>query len=259
MDLPQYLNNPNKTVLSRCEQLGDDCEPIRQLLRKIDKMREWCSPFSLSEPCIGRRRTPPTPDDLKPFKRPSWDKTDFPSTEIPRIDEKTDDDPLDDGDDVLVTKQQAQTEYDQFMEACAKCRNSSKMEKEKRRQKRQFLIGANKWTKENTCVRFTFDKFNEENGIEIMDNGNTNICGQSPVGQTSGWQQISLNCRDMSTASHELLHALGLHHEHQRNDGSSYIKLNPLEKENAKKTETHGFPYDFGSRMHGGPGRGAHK
>uniref|UniRef100_A0A914H3D7 Uncharacterized protein n=1 Tax=Globodera rostochiensis TaxID=31243 RepID=A0A914H3D7_GLORO len=103
-------------------------------------MREWCSPESLSEPCIGRRRTPPTPDDLKPFMRPPWDKTDFPSTQIEPIDEKTDD-PLDDGNDVLVTKQQAQTEYDHFMEACSKCRDSLKMEKEKRRQKRQFLIG----------------------------------------------------------------------------------------------------------------------
>ncbi|KAI3408208.1 hypothetical protein GPALN_012054 [Globodera pallida] len=52
--------------------LGDDCEPTRKLLVKIDEMQEWCEPNNPSGPCIGPRRTP-TPDDLKPFMRPPWD------------------------------------------------------------------------------------------------------------------------------------------------------------------------------------------
>ncbi|KAI3417070.1 hypothetical protein GPALN_015622 [Globodera pallida] len=273
-----YKDNPNIIHPSRCDQLGDDCEATRQLLKKIDEIREWCAPFNPTRRCIGPRRTP-TPDELKPFTRPPWDNMSLPSTKMPSNDKRTKD-PLETGD-VLYTKDQAQRRYDNFVKACAKCRNSSKPEKEPRRHKRQFLIGVNKWKKfpisirfdteslgeeikvaktaikgaitwfmENTCLNFTFDKTNEENGIRIMDNGDPDICGESNVGQIWGWQELSLNCRDMGTGAHELLHALGLSHEHERDDYYNYIKLNPHDKDNADKTENYLFPYDFGSIMH---------
>uniref|UniRef100_A0A183CIP0 EGF-like domain-containing protein n=1 Tax=Globodera pallida TaxID=36090 RepID=A0A183CIP0_GLOPA len=147
----------------------------------------------------------PNKKDLKPFRRPSWDSMAFPSTEIPPNDKRTDD-PLEDGDDVLYTKEQAQHKYDNLVKACAKCRNSSKLEKESsQRQKRQYLIetiqwekekfpipirfdlksfgkeiefakaaikGAVTWIMENTCVNFTFDKSNTTHGIQITDDGN---------------------------------------------------------------------------------------
>ncbi|KAI3417077.1 hypothetical protein GPALN_015629 [Globodera pallida] len=282
-----YEDIPNKIHPSRCDSLGDDCEPIRQLMRKIDEMREWCAPFNPSGPCIGPRRTP-TSDDLKPFMRPPWDNMHFPSTEIPPIDKKTDD-PLEDGSDVLVTKQQAQEQYNDFIEACAECRRpSSKLEKEKRRRKRSFVIGARKWTKfpiaikfdseslgegkdgakftiglgvqqltEKTCINFTFDASNAKEGILIIDNGRRDICGQSDVGQTSGWQSLSINCHKRYAGPHELLHALGLHHEDQRNDSYNFIKLNPYDKDNSAKTDNYEFAYDFGSIMHYPP-EGSH-
>ncbi|KAI3419212.1 hypothetical protein GPALN_006963 [Globodera pallida] len=274
-----YQDNPNIIHPSRCDQLGDDCEATRQLWRKINEIQKWCAPFNPTRPCISPGWTP-TPDDLKPFARPSWDNMSLPSTKMPSNDKRTKD-PLE-TDDVLYTKDQAQGRYDNFVEACAaKCPNSSKLEKEPRRHKRQFLIGVNKWKKfpisirfdtkslgeeikvaktaikgaitwfmENTCLNFTFDKTNEENGIRIMDNGDPNICGESNVGQVWGWQELSLNCRDMGTGAHELLHALGLSHEHERDDYYNYIKLNPHDKDNADKTENYLFPYDFGSIMH---------
>uniref|UniRef100_A0A914H8W2 Metalloendopeptidase n=1 Tax=Globodera rostochiensis TaxID=31243 RepID=A0A914H8W2_GLORO len=283
-----YKDNPDIIHPSLCDELGDDCEPTLQIVRKINEMQEWCAPFHPSGPCIGPRRTP-TPEDLKPFMRPPWDRMAFPSTEIPRTDKSPDDLLIFDGD-IIYTKRHAQAQYDHFMKACARCRNTSDLEEEPRRLKRQFLIlaaakwrefpipikfdpdtlgieiesaitavqGAVAWIMEKTCVNFTFDESNATEGIRIYDNGRQDICGRSPVGRGWGWQSISLNCRDMATAAHELLHVLGLTHEHQRNDVYSFIKLNPFEKDNAQKTENYGLPYDFGSIIHYPPEHGSY-
>uniref|UniRef100_A0A914GYW5 Metalloendopeptidase n=1 Tax=Globodera rostochiensis TaxID=31243 RepID=A0A914GYW5_GLORO len=288
-NLLPYRDNPNKTRLSKCDRLGDECEPIRQIMSKINEMREWCAPFNPSGPCIDPRRAP-TPEDLKPFMRPPWDRMAFPSTEVPPNDKRTND-PLEDGEDVLYTKEQVQSEYDYLVKVCAKCRNSSTLEKEPQRQKRQYLIWAIKWEEfpipirfdlksfgkeiesaraaikgavtwimENTCVNFTFDKSNATQGIQITSDyvNAGDYCGLSGVGRGGGWQELTLNCRDMGTAVHELLHALGLTHEHQRNDVYSFIKLNPFETDNAKKTENYGLPYDFGSIIHYPPEQGSY-
>ncbi|KAL3114750.1 hypothetical protein niasHT_014564 [Heterodera trifolii] len=60
------------------------------------------------------------------------------------------------------------------------------------------------------------------------------------------------------TAGHELLHALALAHEMNRDDAFYFIKLNPSNRdkdwienyEPLNKTDNFGFPYDFGSLMH---------
>uniref|UniRef100_A0A183BZ92 Metalloendopeptidase n=1 Tax=Globodera pallida TaxID=36090 RepID=A0A183BZ92_GLOPA len=273
-----YEDNPNKKNPSKCDVLGEHCKPIRHFLSKIDEMREWCAPLNPSETCIGPRRTP-TPEELGLFTRPPWDQMSFPSTEIPPTDKGTED-PLNDRD-VLYTKEQAQQQYDNFMNKCAKCRNSSKLEKEPRRDKRQFALEAFKWQlfpipirfnaeslgdrlefarisiklgviriMQNTCVNFTFDTSTFYEGIQVIDSGDRSICGWSMVGQYFNWQKLSINCYVLGTGAHELLHALGLHHEDQRSDAYSYIKLNPFEKDNIKVTENYGLPYDYGSLMH---------
>uniref|UniRef100_A0A183C6N7 Metalloendopeptidase n=1 Tax=Globodera pallida TaxID=36090 RepID=A0A183C6N7_GLOPA len=217
-------------------------------------------------------------EDLKPFTRPPWDNMSFPSTKMSSNDKRTKD-PLE-ADDVIYTKDQAQGQHDYFVEMCAKCRNSS-LGKKPRRQKRQHMRNVKIWTKfpipikfdtvslgdkisfaiatirrgvawisEKTCVDFTFDETNDPKGIQIVDNGKRDRCGDSFMGQFMGWQELSLNCEQMYNGAHELLHALGLQHEHQRRDAYSYIKLNPFDKENAQWTANYGFPYDYGSIMH---------
>ncbi|KAI3418697.1 hypothetical protein GPALN_007805 [Globodera pallida] len=264
-NLQPWQNNPDITHPSRCDILGDNCEPIRKILEKVEEMHEWCAPYNPTNICISPGWTP-TPEDLKPFELPPWDNT----TE----------DPLEAGD-VLYTKEQAQGQHDYLAEMCSKCRNSSQSEKVLRRQKRQFLRAATKWIKfpipirfdtvslgegiihadttvrygaawisEHTCVDFTFDETNDRDGIEIIYNGDPTICGNSKLGRVGGWQHLSINCGEMYTGAHELLHALGVQHEDQRFDRDRYIKMNPLSKEFLHYTKDDGFPYDYGSIMH---------
>ena len=58
---------------------------------------------------------------------------------------------------------------------------------------------------------------------------NSNFCGASYVGRIGGSQRIELNphCTDLGTALHEITHALGFLHEHQRSDRDNYITLSP--------------------------------
>uniref|UniRef100_A0A183BYC1 Metalloendopeptidase n=1 Tax=Globodera pallida TaxID=36090 RepID=A0A183BYC1_GLOPA len=241
----------------------------RKFMRHLSTKRFWI-PLLMSK-LMG--------EDLKPFELPPWDNTSLPSTNMPSNDTRTED-PLEAGD-VLYTKEQAQGQHDYLAEMCSKCRNSSQSEKVLRRQKRQFLRAAKKWEKfpipirfdtvslgegiihadttirygaawisEHTCVDFTFDETNDRDGIEIIYNGDPTICGNSKLGRVGGWQHLSINCGEMYTGAHELLHALGVQHEDQRFDRDRYIKMNPLSKEFLHSTKDDGFPYDYGSIMH---------
>ncbi|ETN82451.1 astacin, partial [Necator americanus] len=59
---------------------------------------------------------------------------------------------------------------------------------------------------------------------------------------------------------HELMHVIGLHHEHSRYDRDNFVKVHyenikkdewyNFEKVNADKFTTHGVPYDYMSIMH---------
>uniref|UniRef100_A0A914I3Q1 Metalloendopeptidase n=1 Tax=Globodera rostochiensis TaxID=31243 RepID=A0A914I3Q1_GLORO len=274
-NLRPYQDNPDIIHPSRCDILGDNCEPIRKILEEVDKMQEWCALHNPTDICISPGRTP-TQEDLKPFMRPPWDNTSLPSTKMPSNDTRTKD-PLEAGD-VLYTKDQAQKQYDYYVEMCSKCRNSSS-EKVPGRQKRQHLF-SKQWKSpipirydpvslgdliihatatiglgaaqisEHTCIDFTFDETDGPIGIQIIDNGKRDRCGDSSIGQRGGWQELSINCEDMATGVHELLHALGLAHENERVDSYKYIKLNPLSKEWLHHTKNYEFPYDYGSIMH---------
>ncbi|GMT36210.1 hypothetical protein PFISCL1PPCAC_27507, partial [Pristionchus fissidentatus] len=83
----------------------------------------------------------------------------------------------------------------------------------------------------------------------------------SYIGMLRGTQQLSLQnggCDTLSTATHELEHALGVYHEQSRADRASYVTV---DFSNIAKNHSHNFlphttsnsyglPYDFGSNMH---------
>ncbi|KAL3091217.1 hypothetical protein niasHS_004151 [Heterodera schachtii] len=253
-DVKRYENNPNITSPSRCDVLGDDCQPTRELLLKAEQLLECCSP-SKHYPCTCGRQS------------------------IADI-SKRKGDPLQ-ADDVLYTKEDAQEMFDEFFAACSQC-YPSLARAERRRQKRQAKPKLNKWTKfpipvkftqknpreyiaaiqegnklisKHTCVKFTTDlRNNPTAGITVVDDGDT----WSKVGKKGGWQQLSLGQRNPGTVVHELLHAIGIHHEHQRNDARNFIKFVTDTKDDDWKanfepkntTENFGFAYDFASVMH---------
>lgn len=51
----------------------------------------------------------------------------------------------------------------------------------------------------------------------------------STIGRDGGQQVVSLSvdgCLDHGVILHELLHALGFHHEHTRSDRDQYVRIN---------------------------------
>ncbi|KAL3103818.1 hypothetical protein niasHT_020847 [Heterodera trifolii] len=91
-----------------------------------------------------------------------------------------------------------------------------------------------------------------EEGIEVIVDGRNSW---SEIGKTlAKWQELSLGWNSNGTAAHELLHALALYHEHQRDDAFYFIKVNPICRMDGNyqpfnKTDNFGFPYDFDSVM----------
>uniref|UniRef100_A0A646QFY2 Metalloendopeptidase n=1 Tax=Hemiscolopendra marginata TaxID=943146 RepID=A0A646QFY2_9MYRI len=110
----------------------------------------------------------------------------------------------------------------------------------------------------NTCIQFT--PWAGENDYVCIMSGND--CS-SHVGKQGGRQLVSLGvgCRYKGTIMHELMHAIGFHHEHNRPDRDNYIIIN---WRNIEEGEGHNFKilhtnevdlygdYDLNSIMHYG-------
>uniref|UniRef100_A0A3P9AK59 Metalloendopeptidase n=1 Tax=Esox lucius TaxID=8010 RepID=A0A3P9AK59_ESOLU len=106
-----------------------------------------------------------------------------------------------------------------------------------------------------TCIRFV-PRTNQQDFLNI-----TSLSGcYSSVGRRGNGQVLSLNrdgCVYFSVVQHEILHALGFHHEHTRRDRDGHVKI--LEK-NIEPGKEHNFekhntinlqtPYDYNSIMH---------
>uniref|UniRef100_A0A914HB33 Metalloendopeptidase n=1 Tax=Globodera rostochiensis TaxID=31243 RepID=A0A914HB33_GLORO len=268
-----YKNDPKIIHPSPCDLMGDECELVKEIERKIADLLECCSPKNPGGPCIC---TLPTPDP-KEF-------TVFPRSAIIKPVNTQDRKP----DKVLHTKEQAQQIYESYMKDCADC--APFLKKESHRAKRQAKPNFKKWTKfpisikfsetlgpntlewkdaiekgtsfiaKDTCIDFTTDLSHaSDEGIEVVDIFDGS-CGRSYVGKTGKLHQLWINCTDGATVAHELLHALGLEHEQQRDDARNYVKLNraQIDKkwiqwyEPLSETNNSGFPYDFGSLMHYG-------
>lgn len=88
----------------------------------------------------------------------------------------------------------------------------------------------------------------------------TFACGSSFVGYTGYSYQIKIGCWNDRTVRHELLHALGFEHEHNRPDRDYFVdidyrNLDPFTEAQYRKSKTALFlseDYDFDSIMHYG-------
>uniref|UniRef100_A0A673KWZ7 Metalloendopeptidase n=1 Tax=Sinocyclocheilus rhinocerous TaxID=307959 RepID=A0A673KWZ7_9TELE len=105
-----------------------------------------------------------------------------------------------------------------------------------------------------SCIRFVPHE-GQRHFLHIMSDSGC----YSYLGRQGGGQVVSLErpgCVYHHTVQHELLHALGFHHEQNRSDRDKHIKIlleNVLQKQsNFKKSETNNLatPYDYNSVMH---------
>ncbi|KAL3098198.1 hypothetical protein niasHS_002034 [Heterodera schachtii] len=253
-DLLPYENNPNILYPNKCEQLGNDCEPTRELLLKIQDVLQCCSPFNPGSRCLC---DVPNTVDKSEFAAPPGEKGSAPDT-TPSSSSNSSSrwaklgDPLETGD-ILYTKEMAQRRYDDIMESCAQCVQQTTPPAEKstkKRRKRQAYAYLWKWTKfpialritnkkvteeavlggtalieKDTCLKFFIDiNEMEDEGIEVAHDGGTH----SNIGRTGAkWQKLYLDTNGTGSIGHEFLHALALTHEQQREDAFYFIKLNP--------------------------------
>ncbi|XP_053195847.1 astacin-like metalloendopeptidase [Scomber japonicus] len=119
------------------------------------------------------------------------------------------------------------------------------------------ILSAMKMVSENTCL-FFHERDSETDYLFF----NTSRGCASFVGIIGGLQPIFMGSKcKVGNIVHEILHALGFHHEHTRMDRDQYITVlhhNVMEgkERNFKKQdgETFGIPYDIKSIMHYGGG-----
>ncbi|XP_051579560.1 hatching enzyme 1.2-like isoform X2 [Myxocyprinus asiaticus] len=108
---------------------------------------------------------------------------------------------------------------------------------------------------ESTCIQFMPHR-GQSDYIHIMSKSGC----FSYLGRQGGEQVVSLaraGCVHFSIVQHELIHALGFHHEQNRSDRDGHVKIiyeniihgkeHNFEK---RKTNNLGTPYDYNSVMH---------
>uniref|UniRef100_A0A183BVM8 Metalloendopeptidase n=1 Tax=Globodera pallida TaxID=36090 RepID=A0A183BVM8_GLOPA len=239
--LKAYANNPNITwprLPTPCEEYGDDCEEIRELLKRIEDL----------ESCQTKDGSPNSalPDDA--FKLPPWKKPPPYSRPFRKRSES-----LICNLDSSCNKEDLHEEYIEARERCG-----LQPEGGNRRKKRQYLPERNyeKWTEFPIKIGFNTKKLPypyKEWKTAITEATNLII--------RTGWQELKLAARSPCTfcnqynmsviAAHELLHALGLWHEQSRSDARNFtIPRTKDDRARTKASENFQFAYDFGSVMH---------
>ncbi|XP_054627121.1 hatching enzyme 1.2-like [Dunckerocampus dactyliophorus] len=122
-----------------------------------------------------------------------------------------------------------------------------------------FIKKILKGFKKSTCIRFIKKKSKHRDYLSFIS---ADGCW-SYLGRTGNRQQISLKsqgCLFTDIVQHEVLHALGFHHEHVRSDRDDHVEINfdniqPGVERNFELSPTNnlGTPYDFQSVMHYSP------
>ncbi|KAI5609615.1 nephrosin isoform 2 precursor, partial [Silurus asotus] len=124
------------------------------------------------------------------------------------------------------------------------------------RERKVIQTALNSFQK-STCIRFKRHR-KEVDYINII----SDVGCYSRVGRVGGQQNLSLHhpgCVYHKTVQHELLHALGFHHEQCRSDRDKHIEIlyeniKEGKENNFRKVDTNNLntPYDYNSIMHYG-------
>ncbi|XP_020483862.2 high choriolytic enzyme 2-like isoform X1 [Labrus bergylta] len=123
------------------------------------------------------------------------------------------------------------------------------------REEQNIIIRALLTFHQSTCIRFMWRR-RERNYIYFYSGSGC----FSYLGRQNRGQPISLSqrgCLYLDTVQHEVLHALGFHHEQVRSDRDEHVSIltqniQPGTESNFEKEQTNNLetPYDFDSVMH---------
>lgn len=116
----------------------------------------------------------------------------------------------------------------------------------------------------HTCIKFV-QRLPSDPDYLFIQNRNTGCW--SSVGRVGGRQEVNLQSpgctTKVGTVMHELMHALGFMHEHNREDRDGFVDIlmgnvkpgyeNDFQKAAAGSTNSFGVPYDYGSLLHYSP------
>ncbi|CAJ0934286.1 unnamed protein product, partial [Mesorhabditis belari] len=130
--------------------------------------------------------------------------------------------------------------------------------------KNDVRMGIAEITRNVECLKFEFlDSAPSGPHLHFMKIENSNFCGLSYTGRldTGNPIYLSFTCGNpRGIAIHEIMHALGVAHQHLRTDRDDWIEIdwtniNPQHYDmfavsNARMFTTYGIPYDYKSIMH---------
>ncbi|KAK5935757.1 hypothetical protein CgunFtcFv8_021093 [Champsocephalus gunnari] len=122
---------------------------------------------------------------------------------------------------------------------------------------RNIIIRALLTFHASTCIRFVWRTSHRNYLYFYSGSGCWSYLGRQSRGQLVSLQKNG--CLYTNTVQHEVLHALGFHHEQVRSDRDSFVSIlyqniKPGQTHNFMKRQTNnlGTPYDFDSVMHYG-------
>ncbi|XP_042344717.1 low choriolytic enzyme-like [Plectropomus leopardus] len=124
------------------------------------------------------------------------------------------------------------------------------------RDERRIIIRGLLTFHSSTCIRFVWRRYWHRRYLYIYSGSGC----WSYVGRQRRGQPVSLKkngCLYQNIVQHEVLHALGFHHEHIRSDRDRYISILTQNIQSGmehnfdqQQTNNLGTPYDFNSVMH---------